>query len=74
MKNSNTPEGLNWKLIENWGISRHQDLMLVDRMSIEILASNVESLPATRLKGRMKILMEVKARLIAEWDSGQKEL
>ena len=74
MKNSNTPDCLNWKLIENWGISKHQDLMLADRMSIEILACNVESLPATRLKGRMKILMEVKARLIAEWDSGQKEL
>jgi len=74
MKNSTTPDCLNWKLIGNWGISLDQDLMLVDRMSIEILTSNVAFLSATKLKGRIEILMKVKSRLIEDWDSGQKQM
>jgi len=48
--------------------------MLVDRMSIEILTSNVAFLSATKLKGRIEILMKVKSRLIEDWDSGQKQM
>jgi len=74
MKTTNTAaDCLNWKIEENWGVSRDQDLMLVDRMSLEIITHNVANLSAAKIKARIEILMKVKLRLIEDWDSGHKE-
>jgi len=69
-----TPDCLNWKIEENWGVSRDQDSSLIDQMNLEIITHNVANLSAAKIKARIELLMKVKLRLIEDWDSEQKEM
>jgi len=74
MKTTNTSaDCLNWKIEENWGVSRDQDLMLIDQMILELITHNVANLSTIKIKARIELLMDVKAKLIEDWDSEQKE-
>ena len=74
MENPNTPDPLDWKIIDNWGVSMYQDLMLLDRMTLEIITSNTARLSVSKLRDRIEILMKIKSRLIEDWEHGHKQM
>jgi len=47
--------------------------MLIDQMILELITHNVANLSTIKIKARIELLMDVKAKLIEDWDSEQKE-